>query len=159
MPASDAVLNYSYSNIDSSSQSIAGNGTWNDLGGNINIDPKFATDGYWNLNQWFSGDYHLMSMIGRWDPVSENWVVDAEQSPCIDVGDPDGSFTLEAAPNGNRINMGAYGNTAQASKSPYCLGTLTADLNKDCQVDFTDFAEMASQWLTCDKQPQSLCWQ
>jgi hypothetical protein len=55
--------------------------------------------------------------------------------------------------------MGAYGGIAQASKSPYCLGTLTADLNNDCYVNILDFAEMALQWLMCDMQPQSLCWQ
>ena len=99
-------------------------------------------------------------MIGRWDMALEDWVIDTEQSPCIDKGNPSDSVGDEpAGVNGNRINMGAYGGTAHASKSPYCLGTLTADLNHDCYVNFLDFGEMASQWLMCDMQPQSLCWQ
>jgi hypothetical protein len=38
-------------------------------------------------------------------------------SPCIDAGDPASACGNEPIPNGGRINMGAYGNTAQASKS------------------------------------------
>lgn len=159
IPADDAILNYSYSDIDPSVQSINGSGTWNDLGGNINVDPNFAQPGYWDSGTWVSGDYHLMSMVGRWEPISETWVIDAVHSPCIDAGAPADGFAVEPTPNGNRINMGAYGNTTEASKSPYCAETLTADLNNDCYVDFRDFAEMASQWLMCDKQPPSLCWQ
>jgi hypothetical protein len=159
-PAQDATVNYSYSDINASLQSIGGTGAKNDLGGNINIDPRFAQDGYWDAGVWVSGDYHLMSMIGRWNPISGKWVIDAEQSPCIDAGNPSDSVGDEPAGyNGSRINMGAYGGTAQASKSPYCLGTLTADLNNDCYVNILDFAEMALQWLMCDMQPQSLCWQ
>lgn len=36
-------------------------------------------------------------------------------SPCIDAGDPDDDYSNEPAPNGGRINMGAYGNTADAA--------------------------------------------
>jgi hypothetical protein len=43
--------------------------------------------------------------------------VDAVNSPCIDAGDPLSDFLDEPYPNGRRINMGAYGNTSQASKS------------------------------------------
>ncbi|NQV32007.1 MAG: LamG domain-containing protein, partial [Phycisphaeraceae bacterium] len=39
-------------------------------------------------------------------------------SPCIDAGDPDYSVLDETVPNGKRINMGAFGGTAQASLSP-----------------------------------------
>ena len=50
--------------------------------------------------------------IGGWT------YTDTETSPCIDAGDPSSDYTLEPEPNGDRINMGAYGNTPQASKSP-----------------------------------------
>jgi hypothetical protein len=40
-------------------------------------------------------------------------------SPCIDGGDPNDKPLNELLPNGNRINMGAYGGTLQASLSPY----------------------------------------
>lgn len=45
-----------------------------------------------------NGDYHLKSY-----------------SPCIDAGDPASPFSLEPQPNGGRIDMGAYGNTPEAT--------------------------------------------
>ncbi len=43
--------------------------------------------------------------------------MDAATSPCIDAGDPNSPVGDEPQPNGGRINMGAYGGTAEASKS------------------------------------------
>ena len=77
--------------------------------GNIDVDPLFADPE--------NRDYHLKSEAGRWDPVSKNWVVDEATSPCIDAGDPDSSVSDEPASHGDRINMGAYGDTLEASKS------------------------------------------
>ena len=68
---------------------------WTGAGeGNIPCFPYFVdSDGE---------DYHLMT-----------------SSPCIDVGDPGSAYSLEPLPNGGRIDMGAYGNTPEAtSKSP-----------------------------------------
>jgi hypothetical protein len=78
--------------------------------GNIDTDPLFVDAA--------NGDYHLMSQSGRWNPASESWIMDDVTSPCIDAGDPGTSVGLEPSPNGGIINMGAYGGTAQASKSP-----------------------------------------
>ena len=39
----------------------------------------------------------------------------ATWSPCIDAGDPASLFSNEPEPNGGRINIGAYGNTAEAT--------------------------------------------
>jgi len=64
-----------------------------------------------------AGDYHLQSQYGRWDPTGQNFVNDAATSPCIDAGDPAGDYTLEPEPNGDRANLGADGNTAEASRS------------------------------------------
>ena len=36
-------------------------------------------------------------------------------SPCIDVGDPNSVYSLEPEPDGGRVNMGAYGNTTEAT--------------------------------------------
>jgi PGF-pre-PGF domain-containing protein len=44
-------------------------------------------------------------------------VCDNTSSPCIDVGYPDSDYSNEPEDNGDRINIGMYGNTAQASKS------------------------------------------
>ena len=39
-------------------------------------------------------------------------------SPCIDTGDPASIYSNEPSPNGSRINMGAYGNTTEATTTP-----------------------------------------
>ncbi len=44
--------------------------------------------------------------------------VNASQSPVIDRGGPNDPYQNEPAPNGNFVNLGAYGDTAQASESP-----------------------------------------
>ncbi len=95
--------------------------------GNITEAPLFAQPGRFDPNGtpedpqddvWFAGDYHLKSQAGRWSPVSNSWIEDDVISPCIDAGDPFDPVTYEPYPNGSRINMGAHGGTAQASKSP-----------------------------------------
>ena len=40
------------------------------------------------------------------------------RSPAINTGDPANDWSKEPKPNGRRINMGAYGNTAEAACSP-----------------------------------------
>ncbi|MDI9470926.1 MAG: right-handed parallel beta-helix repeat-containing protein [Bacillota bacterium] len=62
-----------------------------------------------------NGDYHLKSAEGRYSGGS--WVTDTVTSNCINAGDPASSYANEPAPNGGRINIGCYGNTAEASKS------------------------------------------
>jgi hypothetical protein len=133
--------------------------------GNIDSDPCFADPGHWaDANDpnvavepndpnavWVDGDYHLKSQAGRWDPNSGTWVQDDVTSPCIDTGDPNSPIGHEPFPNGGIINMGAYGGTAQASKSyfgePICETIIAGDINGDCKVDFKDFVIMAHHWL------------
>ena len=74
----------------------------------LNHDPLFADAA--------SNDFHLKSMEGRLRPDG-TWTSDTVHSPCIDLGDPSSVFTNEPDPNGSRINMGVYGNTAAASHS------------------------------------------
>jgi hypothetical protein len=76
--------------------------------GNIGDDPGFV--------DLPDGNYHL------------EW-----HSPCIDAGDPGSDCSKEPWPNGFRINMGAYGNTSEATRSP---------------VDFEHLATFAAYWLT-----------
>ena len=97
---------------------ISYNDVWNNTNGNydgispgtgdISTNPKFADPANW--------DFHLKSTAGRWN--GSEWVEDTEDSPCIDAGDPNSTYSNEPEPNGGRINMGAYGNTGGASKSP-----------------------------------------
>jgi len=98
---------------------------------NVNADPLFAQRGWWaDPNDpsvavepnaagaiWVAGDYHVRSQAGRWDPEMRAWVPDDATSPCIDAGDPASPVGDEPLPNGGILNVGAYGGTAQASKS------------------------------------------
>ena len=128
--------------------------------GNIDADPCFAETGYWdtsgtpgdaNDDLWADGDYHLRSQAGRYDPNSRSWVVDEVTSLCIDAGDPMAPIMYEPFPNGGVINMGAYGGTAEASKSyfdgPVCETIVAGDVNGDCEVNFLDFRLMALHWM------------
>ena len=64
-----------------------------------------------------------MSQFGRWNPYLNNWVSDNYPYPinslCIDAGDPFEPSNGEIEPNGNRVNMGVYGGTQEASLSSY----------------------------------------
>jgi hypothetical protein len=70
-------------------------------------------------NPWFADpaaeDFHLRSQIGRYLPSVGSWVMDTQHSPAIDAGDPTSPFGAEPPPNGGRVNIGAFGNTPEAS--------------------------------------------
>jgi len=131
--------------------------------GNIDADPCFVDIGFWDDNGtserarddfYISGDYHLRSQAGRWDPNSGAWVIDDVTSPCIDAGDPLDPIGHEPFPNGGIINMGARGGTAEASKSYFgklpCETIIAGDINGDCQINFKDFFFIAQHWLTAN---------
>ncbi len=81
-------------------------GGWSGTG-NIDLYPGFVDTA--------NGDYHLQSTVGSYHGGS--WLLDSLHSPCIDVGDSTSSYENEPEPNGDRVNMGAYGNTVEASLS------------------------------------------
>jgi hypothetical protein len=54
----------------------------------------------------------------NWGQTSNDWLLDDVTSTCVDAGDQSSDYSLEPTPNGGRVNMGAYGNTEYASKSP-----------------------------------------
>lgn len=99
--------------------------------GNFSTDPCFVRPGYWvdpnddtrivsptvAAAQWCAGDYHLQSESGHWSPGQRTWILDIHSSPCIDRGSPHRSFEAESLPHGDRVNLGAYGNTAAASRT------------------------------------------
>lgn len=150
-----SMITITYSNIQ---------GGWEGEG-NIDADPLFADPAYWaDINDptivvepnhpdafWVEGDYHLKSQAGRWDQASESWVQDDVTSPCIDAGDMNSPIGFEPFPNGGIINMGAYGGTAEASKSyfgkPVCETIIAGDINGDCKVDFDDLMILMNHWL------------
>jgi len=114
---------------------------------NLDADPHFSDPG--------NGDYYLKSQAGRWDLNTQSWIQDEITSPCIDAGDPMSPIDLESFPNGGFVNMGAYGCTAEASKSyfgePVCATIVAGDINGDCQVDRADLEIIALHWT--DPEP------
>jgi hypothetical protein len=142
-----ATLNISYCNLYAGPHVILGTGTINLGPGIIDNDPYFVQPADWTND----GDYHLRSQAGRWNPNSGSWVQDDVTSPCIDTGDPMTPIMHELFPNGGIINMGAYGGTAEASKSyfgkPLCAKIIAGDINGDCEVNFNDFTFIALHWL------------
>ncbi|MHC4528874.1 MAG: SUMF1/EgtB/PvdO family nonheme iron enzyme [Planctomycetota bacterium] len=136
----DSTITISYSNVvggPAATHVESGcNLNWGE--GIIDADPCFADPG--------NGDYHLKSQGGRWDPNSGAWVLDDVTSPCVDQGDPNSAIGDEPYPNGGRMNMGAYGGTAQASKSPVitcwealeCAGQPFGDATCDGNVNLAD---------------------
>jgi hypothetical protein len=134
--------------------------------GNIDADPCFVASGHWDNDLWIDGDYHLRSAGWRWDAARAEWTFDRVTSRCIDAGNPgsplaDEPLTIPDDPDNEygqnvRINMGAYGGTAQASMPPYDWALL-ADINNDGIVDFYDFACAGLYWaLTAPEQPCDL---
>ncbi|HMP74713.1 MAG TPA: right-handed parallel beta-helix repeat-containing protein [Kiritimatiellia bacterium] len=73
------------------------------------VEPRFANPGV---------DFHLRSTAGRYNPTTGLFDVDGVSSLLIDAGDPVEAYANEPDPNGQRLNIGRYGNTFQASKSP-----------------------------------------
>lgn len=73
----------------------------------IYIDPLFADP--------VNYDYHLKSTDDRMS--DSGWVLGAVTSPLIDAGHSTSDYSNEPESKGNRINIGLYGNTAEASKS------------------------------------------
>jgi hypothetical protein len=106
---------------------------------------KIVNNIFWNnqesINRYYTSQYFLSynlvqedeiiassvmtgaGMIYNFDPQfvnSDNWDYHLKAtSPCIDAGDPDFNYNMEPPDNGSRINIGAYGNTNQATPTEY----------------------------------------
>ena len=128
----NSVISISYSDIQGDFSGM----------GNIDMDPEFAMEGYWdpngtvdNLNDdyWVEGDYHLRSAGWRWDGLGEELM-------SVPV-DPMNIWGVNL-----RVNMGVYGGTAEASMGPWGWALL-ADLNNDGVVNLLDYSFQALGWL------------
>jgi hypothetical protein len=113
-----SYVHFSFSNLTGTNGNYVVNGggatiTW-DAGTTVS-NVQFAS----------STDYHLKSTAGRYDPGTMTFVKDLTSSAQIDAGDPASDVGDETSPNGNLINMGAYGGTAEASLSPGGLEPLS----------------------------------
>ena len=81
--------------------------------GSFDLDPLFADPE--------GQDFHLRSQGGRWNSDLASWVYDSATSPCVDAGDPAwplGDEPTTASGTNVRINLGAFGGTAEASRTP-----------------------------------------
>ncbi|MGP8324051.1 MAG: right-handed parallel beta-helix repeat-containing protein, partial [Methanosarcinaceae archaeon] len=87
--------------------------------GDISADPLFADP--------INHDFHLRSEYGRCDDAT--WLNDGVTSPCIGAGEP--------KPDGTRTNMGAYGNTIEASKGASDGVPLVTSLQSDTPTQNT----------------------
>ena len=151
-------------------------GGWSGLG-NIDEDPCFVEPGKWvDVNDpniivepndpnaiWIDGDYHLKSEGWRWDVIHEppRWGYDYVTSRCIDAGNPGSTLDEELLSipgdpcnvygENLRINMGAYGGTAEASMPPYDWALLS-DITNDGITDFVDFAYLADMYTDQDDE-------
>ncbi len=72
--------------------------------------PTYSCIEYWTEG----GDGNIAACPYFVDPQAEDYHL-LGWSPCIDAGDPSSDFSNEPLPNGGRIDIGAYGNTAGAT--------------------------------------------
>ena len=71
-------------------------------------------------------DCHLLSSAGYFLNDGSVGPVTEDYSPAIDSGNPESDYSRELPPNGSCINLGAFGNTPEASKTS--VGVPTADV-------------------------------
>ena len=95
---------------------------WQTASGGSNDMHSFGFDP--QFNDASADDFHPLSQYGRYNPETKKFEKDKLTSKLIDTGSTNFPYAAESAPNGNRINVGMFGNTAQASRSP-TNGTLT----------------------------------
>ena len=85
----------------------------------VRADPLFVNpqgvDGLLGGDHGADDDFHLQSLAGSYHGGA--WTTDPGHSACIDAGEPADDFSQEPENNGDRINVGAYGNTPEASLS------------------------------------------
>ena len=154
-----ATVAISYSNIPGGEAGVhlASGATVDWREGNLDEEPLFRAVGSWTDpkntptdwrdDDWVDtgADYHLMSTIGRYQPGT-GWVQDEESSPCIDAGEPpspdNDNFPNEPQPRGFSINMGAYGNTPEASKAKW---RIPGDADGNCLVNILDLIKIRAK--------------
>lgn len=138
--ANGALAAISYTNVSGFPREFDSAAKWSAETGldhmSLSHEPQFADVA--------TGDFHLKTQApaGRWDAAAQGWTHDGVSSPLIDAGDPSAGFASEPTPNGGRVNLGRYGNTTEASKTP-SNGMLTL-------VGFNDGGRAAGTnvWIT-----------
>ncbi len=139
------------------------NGTIGDVG-SVSVDPSFKQvvlgTNFNNTND-IDADLHLKSETGRWNDITSSWETDTVSSFCINGGDPNDDYSNEPSENGNRVNMGAYGNTLYASKglkSPPVANAGEDQYIRDDNSDGIVFVNLDGSLSTDDGVIQSYSW-
>ncbi|RKY58438.1 MAG: hypothetical protein DRP96_08450, partial [Candidatus Neomarinimicrobiota bacterium] len=106
--------------------------------GSFSQDPLFVDpDGADNSlggDNWEDDDLHIKSTGYSWH--FGTWQSDNADSPCLDTGNPNDDYSNEPDDNGNRINIGRYGNTCEASRK-----------GSSCPITETFAAFPDSSWM------------
>lgn len=95
---------------------------------------NFKTDET-TLEKLLNLDVHCKSTAGYYKNDGQLYTDATASSRAVDAGDPESAFANEGSPNGGRVNLGVYGNTAEAAKSFVGHPTVSAD---DIQVEWLD---------------------
>ncbi len=105
--------------------------------------------------------------VPNWlDPLINVRIVgyDLEATPYGGVDETDGQVTgywIDDTPFSINLEEGyAYGYlTLYDGVIPQdCISWPEGDINRDCKVNFNDFALMAGNWLDCNLDPPETCW-
>ena len=119
----------------------------------INFDPAFLSVAAG------TEDFHVRSSFGRWtgrgtDSIlgtsDDTFAYDTLDSPTIDAADPVDTYPLEPLHNGSRRDQGAYGNTAQSSKSGFYDGTTSYKTWTGKSVFGTEWGPSNANWSNPD---------
>jgi len=101
-----------------------------DQGGNVfEWNEGYALGGYPATYRWRNGGYFL-------------------QNSAIEVSYD--SLSVAVAANGQNA-------TGFRLVGPYCSEAIPGDANGDCEIDFEDFAIIASHWAECNLDPEDAC--
>lgn len=88
-----------------------------------------------SIDGLFSTDVHLLSPEGYIGNDGAWHKSDGVLSPAIDKGDPACEYSLEPEPRGEAINLGVYGGTPSASKTPQAgqpvVGSVTVEFENE----------------------------
>jgi len=109
--------------------------------GSLSVDPMYQSlvpGTAFNNTHDINADLHLKSELGRWNNTTSTWETDTESSMCINGGDPNADYSNEPENNGDRLNLGAFGNTIYASKGDKAPPVANAGVDQYIRDDDND---------------------
>jgi hypothetical protein len=89
-----------------------------------------------------------------WEPITASQT----NGPADGVFTASGDFMVVAFSEGGLPGSGLgyfYVDNVKV-EGPACA---TIDLNGDCSLDWLDILDLADEWLSCNRNPPSECWQ